>query len=365
MLAEYLSKYKAAISLIFAILFSLINLISQSSVMARSADKAASALDFFSEAFHSLGSGFVRVLDSYGNYNILKRERDALRNKLEMNQDLEMKLEIAESENREYRKILQLGEKVDYPLVIAEIISMDPDNWFRTIIINKGSDDGIEAYMPVLGYEVEQTQDIIDGEVVTKEQIKVGVVGKIIQVTPTSSRILPITDNYSRVGVKVKRTGHWAMLSGQSQKKGLPRLEYLSLSVNLRQGDVLVTSGDHGVFPRNIPVGLVAGDIVRGATFQEATVQPIVDVQKLRNVMIIRKKVDNPKKSFPDINPESLAPDLTGNAALKELEREQERQTKPAAPKPKPAPQPATPAAPASPPQDSENGDKKKGRFGR
>ncbi len=369
MLAEYLSKYKAGISLIFAILFSLINLISQSSAMAKSADKAAAALDFFSETFHSLGNGIVRILDSYGNYNVLKRERDALRNKLEIAQDLQLQLEILETENTEYRELLKLKGKVDYPMVTAEIISMDPDNWFRTIIINKGANDGIEPYMPVIGYQVDVKEFVTDdGEVLKSEQIKVGVVGKIIQVTPTSARVLPITDNYSKLGVKVKRTGHWAMISGQSQKKSHPRLEYLSLSVNLKPGDYLVTSGDQGVFPRNIPVGVVSGEIVRGATFQEALVAPIVDVQKIQNVMIIQKKVDDPKRDFPDVNPEMLAPDLTGNQLIRERDRAAERERhsqKPAATTRKPAPKPAQPAEEKSAPPDKEPDEKRRGRWGR
>lgn len=314
MLAEILSKYRAAISLAAIILFSVINLTSQSGALIRSANRAAAALDFFTSAFHSFRNGIIRIVDSYGNYTILKNERDALRKKLESTQDLIILLKYLEDENGRLRKQLELKPIVQYPIIHAEIISLDPDNLFRTIIINKGSDDGIKPYMPVIGYQVSSVKNPETGE--SSESIHFGIIGKVIQVTRTSSRILPLTDQYSRVGVKVKRTGHWGLLSGQSQLHGLPKLDYISLDVILHEGDVIVTSGDNGVFPKDLPVGTVSKDINRGATFQEAYVKPAIDIERLDSVMILKKEQKNFKNYYKNITSSDVEK-ITGEAIEK------------------------------------------------
>jgi len=295
MLAEILSKYKAGISLTSIILFSLINLSSHSGILVNSANRAAATLDFFTSAFHSFKSGFVRIVDSYGNYSQLKTERDVLRKKLETSQDLYVLLRYLEDENNRLRKQLEFKPSVQYPVIHAEIISLDPDNLFRTIIVDKGSDDGVKPYMPVIAYQITRTEN---SEKQSIESINYGVVGKIIQVTRTSARILPITDQYSKIGVKIKRTGHWGLLSGQSQAHGQPRLDYISLDVILLEGDEIITSGDGGVFPKDILVGTVTKDIFRGATFQDAIVHPVIDIKKLETVMIIKKANINYKNYY-------------------------------------------------------------------
>jgi rod shape-determining protein MreC len=316
MLAEILSKYKAGISMAFIILFSVINLSSQSGVFIQSANNAAATLDFFTNAFHSFRNGFVRIVDSYGNYSVLKTERDALRKKLENTQDLYLLLKYLEDENNRLRKQLDFKPSIQYPVIHAEIISLDPDNLFRTIIVDKGSDDGVKPYMPVLAYQITNT---INENGVATESINYGIVGKIIQVTKTSSRILPISDQYSKVGVKVKRTGHWGLLSGQSQLHGLPKLDYISLDVILHEGDEIVTSGDSGIFPRDLPVGKVTKNIYRGATFQDAFVKPAIDIEKLETVMIINKEQNNYKNNYgKTISPE--VEKITGNVIEKKGE---------------------------------------------
>jgi rod shape-determining protein MreC len=292
MLAEILSKYKAGISMALIIVISVINLSSQSGILIRSANRAASTLDYFTNAFHSFRNGMVRIVDSYGNYSVLKTERDVLRKKLENTQDLYLLLKYLEEENDRLRKQLDFKPVLQYPVIHAEIISLDPDNLFRTIIVDKGSDDGIKPYMPVLAYQVTKT---VDEKGVATEVVNYGIVGKIIQVTKTSARILPMSDQYSRVGIKVKRTGHWGLLSGQSQMHGLPKLDYVSLDVILHEGDEIVTSGDNGIFPRDLPVGKVTKNIYRGATFQDAHVKPAIDIEKLETVMIINMTQANYK----------------------------------------------------------------------
>lgn len=343
MLANYLSKYKAGLSLFFTIVFSLSGLIWQSNMLARSASTVSEVLDFFTEAFHNLGEGVSRFVDSYGSYSEIKEERDLLREKIKGYRDVHLRMLQFEAENKRLRQLLSLPPVTRYPVIEAEVISQDPDNWFRTIIINKGSADGIEPYMPVVAFhkrpdqnnsrqkketvqpgatnpqELPQEAFGFDGVITPEEtaqkaatqeagdQLVQGVVGKVIQVNTHSARILPITDQYSRLGVQLKKSGHWALLAGMRPQKEYPRLDYMSLQVFLKKKDEIVTSGGDGIFPKGLTVGYVGENVKRMSSYQQAEVIPAVDFRKLDFVLVIQKKRGVSQEQFQQLTPEGVA----------------------------------------------------------
>lgn len=304
MLAEILSRYKTGSSLVFTITFSLSCLIWKSNLLSRTANSASQALDFFSGTFSSFGKGMARFVDSYGTYEAVRSERDALREKVKSNFDIQVELVRLREENDKLRRALQLPPVTNYPVLQAEVISQDPDNWFRTIIINKGSADGVATYMPVVALQT-ITMPAEVGKP-AESRLVVGVVGKVIQVNPHSSRILPLTDQFSRIGVNVKKTGHWALLNGQSPHHEAPLLDYLSLGVFLASGDEIVTSGGDGIFPRGLPIGTVGKRIERLGSFQKAEIQPTIDFKKLDFVIVIQKKVETEALNFLPLKPDTV-----------------------------------------------------------
>jgi len=321
MFANILSKYKSALSLALTITISLSSLIWQSNVFSRTVNKATIVFDFFTETFQTIGSGFTDLFDSYGNYQDIKLERDLLKQKLKQYQNERLRFLQLRSENQRLHKLVQIPENPKYEFIKAEVISQDPDNWFRTIIINKGSANGIKPYMPVIATQVitkrfvNEEKDFINSEVnpknkktstdtnvpVKKEILIQAIVGKIIQVNKYSSRILPISDQYSRLGVILKRTDHWAMLVGQNPYKKMPRLDYLSLSVFPMVGEEIVTSGGEGIFPKGLLVGYIGRKIERLGGFQKTDVIPAIDHRKLHYVMVIKKERNLEMKDFPDL----------------------------------------------------------------
>lgn len=304
MLAEFLSKYKAALSLAFTVLFSLSGLIWQSNILSRTASQAIELLDLFTAMMDSLAKGFSRFLDSYRSYSQLQKERDFLREKLQQAQEIQLRYFQLIEENERLRQLLSLSPAKELPLEPAEVISQDPDNWFRTIILNKGRSHGIEPYMPVLAYQVSSSG--AENQETPKELFTFGVVGKVIQVNHFSSRVLPITDSYSRLGILLRKTGHWALLVGRSPSAENPVLEYLSLGVFLNPGDEIITSGGDGIFPKGLPVGVVGNRIERLGSFQRAEVIPFVDFSRLDYVFILKKKPHKDLIQFPTLAPENV-----------------------------------------------------------
>lgn len=303
MIAEYISRYKSGFSLFLAVSICLGSLIWKSNILARSASQAVYVLDFFSGTFHSFGKGISRVFDSYGSYETIREERDGLRNRLKENLDMQVQYVRLQEENNKLRELLSLPKITQFPVIQAEVISQDPDNWFRTIIINKGSADGISPYMPVVALQSRTT----DKKNQNQGNLQVGIVGKVIQVNRHSARVLPLLDQYSRIGVNIKKSGHWALMLGQSPYHDLPVLDYLSLGVFLNPGDEIISSGGDGIFPKGLPVGFVGNKIERLGSFQRTEITPAIDFKRLDFVLVIQKKVDVVNLEFPALTPENVA----------------------------------------------------------
>lgn len=304
MLADYLSRYKTPLSLFFTIMFSLVSMVWQSNIIAVALNRSGQAFDFFTGVFDSFGKNVSHLVNSYGMYQTLKEERDALQEKLKSSKSFIFVVNDLERENKKYRQLLNLPARHDYPSMLAEVIAQDPDNWFRTVIINKGSADGIEPYMPVVAYQPVQGKKEYVESLPPEKQFVYGAVGKIIQVSPHSSRVLPLFDQYSRIGVFIEKSGHWAQLIGQSPQHKFPRIDFVSLSIFLEKGDMVLTSGGKGVFPRGIPVGKVQGEILRMGSFQQATIEPVLDFARLNTVLVIKKKAKNPADDFDELIPD-------------------------------------------------------------
>jgi len=171
-----------------------------------------------------------------------------------------------ELENNRLKKILKLKNKLDFPTLVAQIIGQDASGLFRTVLINKGSEDGILPDMPVIVPE--------------------GVVGKINRSSNLMAQVMMITDPSMSVDCRVERTRDRGLMSGSYSYPCV--LQYLNKEAQIKQGDLVVTSGLDGVFPRGLVVGTV--DSVRSSEhglFLEAVVSPAVRLSEIEEVVVI------------------------------------------------------------------------------
>lgn len=136
--------------------------------------------------------------------------------------------------NERYRAILGLKTDPPTPMATARIVADSRGPFANSRLANAGSEKGIKPGHPVLSEN--------------------GLVGRIVGVTAGASRVLMLTDPASRTPVMIDRTNARAILTGDGGPN--PRLEYLRGQDPVRVGDRLLTSGDGGVFPRGLPVGL-------------------------------------------------------------------------------------------------------------
>ena len=203
------------------------------------------------------------------------RSREKSRYLLRENVDLaleNMRLQEAKQENERLRRALQFKERDDTQAIIwAEVIARDPDQIFDTITIDAGEDQGIQ----------------LDWPVVTTE----GLVGHIIQVDARSSIVQLVM--HSRVSAVVQGERAQGVVSWD---KGRFRLRYVDASSLIAKGDVVVSSGLGGLFPKGITIGRVTEVRFeeRDPLFKQVFLESAVDFLDLEEAFVIVVKDKKP-----------------------------------------------------------------------
>jgi rod shape-determining protein MreC len=198
--------------------------------------------------------------------SLLEKNREFEARHLENRVQLQ-KLDIIEKENERLRKLLGAIPKTTERLLISEIINVDLDPYKQLILLNKGSNS-----------DVYQGQPIIDAQ---------GVMGQVVHVGPMSSTAVLITDASHAIPVQVNRTGLRAIAFGSGKIDQL-NLRHLPHNVDIKEGDLLITSGLGGVFPPNFPVAVITR-IERPAGEPFATIEalPHALLDKSREVLLV------------------------------------------------------------------------------
>lgn len=194
-------------------------------------------------------------------------ENRQLRRELELLKEQNNQLREAASATERLTELLQFKSQSTTPMVAAQVIGRDTGNWYKTIIINKGSSSGLQ----------------VDQGVITPA----GVVGRIVKTTPATSVVLLVTDPNNAIAGLVQRTRDEGIVEGTTQ--GQARLKYIPLLSNARAGDRVVTSGLVGGFPRGLAIGTITRtDKEEGGLFQSAELTPEVDPDRVEEVLVTR-----------------------------------------------------------------------------
>ncbi|HUI45569.1 MAG TPA: rod shape-determining protein MreC [Nitrospirota bacterium] len=170
-------------------------------------------------------------------------------------------------ENNRLREMLNF-KKLQPPSTIAvQVIGKELSPASSTVTINKGSNDQIQKDMAVI------TAD--------------GVVGRVETVLPGTSKVFLLTDPGSTVAVMVQRNREEGLLEGKLVNCAL---KYVSYYADIQEGDLVVTSGLDGIYPKGLAVGTVAKVVKREAeVFQTVVVKPAVQFSRLEEALVLTK----------------------------------------------------------------------------
>ena len=181
------------------------------------------------------------------------------------------RLQVAEQENRRLKALLDYREAYGGASIVAVVIGRNPDNWFGTIVINRGRADGVTP-----------------GAVAVTPA---GLVGRVLTASNHTAEVLLITDPRSAVGSAVYETQVPGIVRGMLGGLERLKMQYVVKDEPVRKGYLVRTSSLSGVFPPGIPVGTVTGvEEEKSGLFKTVYLKPVVDLNRLEEVLILLKQ---------------------------------------------------------------------------
>ena len=192
-------------------------------------------------------------------------------------------LQVLQAENTQLHNLLEVAQRVNHPMQMAEIAYVERDIFKRKIFVSKGAKANVQI-----------------GQVVMDD---IGIVGQVTRVYPWLSEVTLITDKDHAVPVQILRNGMRAVVFGSGDINELA-LRYMPISSDIQTGDVLVTSGIDGTYPPGLPVAKVI-KIERDPAYPFAKVfcMPMAGVDRHRYLLIVSGSPELPPR--PDASVET------------------------------------------------------------
>jgi rod shape-determining protein MreC len=224
----------------------------------------------FSEVQRGTAGVFGGIRNVWGNYVALrgtKSENEALRTQVA---DLQVKLQqeraLAQRSAR-LQQLLDLRSTIQLPTVAAEVIGGAASPGLHTITINKGGRDGVRADSAVIS--------------------PLGVVGRVLdQPAARTARVQLLISRNAGAGVMIERSRAGGVVVGGGEDPPL-HMEYVSNLADVKVGDLVVTAGTDGIYPKGYPVGRVES-VHRGAgLYTRIGVRPVVDFSNVEEVLVM------------------------------------------------------------------------------
>jgi rod shape-determining protein MreC len=212
----------------------------------------------------SFVGGVRQMWAGYVGLRGVKAENETLKRQL-----AEVQIQVQEQRaladrSRSLERLLNLRDRLNLQTEAAEIIASSATPDFRTVTIDKGSLHGLKADMGVIA--------------------PAGVVGRVVTPTARASKVQLLIDRNAAAGVLVERSRAQGVALGSGEDQ--LRLEYVAETADVVVGDVVVTSGIDGIYPKGLTVGRVESVDKNGA-YRQISVRPAVDFSSLEEVLVV------------------------------------------------------------------------------
>jgi rod shape-determining protein MreC len=226
--------------------------------------------------FTSIGQKIDDLFAYFDGIDALREENEALKEEIALLKEENRVYSELKSENEELRRAFGLkGEFDDYTMVGANIIAMEPGNWYSVFKVDIGERDGISDDMPVI----------------TGAK---GLVGRVLDTDSNTANIQTIIDEDSAIsGWIAKAGGGHAIIKGDMQLRedGYCKMVYIPIEVDVEVGDVIETSGVGGIYPKGIIIGEVIEVRKTSSELDRyAVIKPAADLKRLEEVFILKNK---------------------------------------------------------------------------
>jgi rod shape-determining protein MreC len=180
-------------------------------------------------------------------------------------QELQQRLVELEVQNRELQDMVGTAPAETGNTILAAVIGRSAGDWWQQVVISRGSRDGVR-----------------EGYIVTGPG---GLIGRVIAVSPSSSRVLLVSDATSRVGARISRSRATGYVRGQTGQQVI--MEFFDKMPDVREGDVVVTSAYSQLFPADMPIGRVVDLDLGKSPAPEVTIELSAPLSVLEWVRVI------------------------------------------------------------------------------
>lgn len=209
-----------------------------------------------------LWSKYIGLINTHDDNIRLKKENERLM--MENSRYRELL-----STYKRLEELLNFKENTGETVLAAQVIGRDPSGWFKSIIIDKGENDGIRESMPVVNAK--------------------GVVGQIVEVSFNYSKVLLLIDQNSAADCIIERSRDSGIVKGVSPKECT--LDYVLKTSDVRVGDMVITSGLDRVYPKGNYVGKVTEvEHNPGELYKKVKIKPSVDFSRLEEVLVLLRE---------------------------------------------------------------------------
>jgi rod shape-determining protein MreC len=235
--------------------------------MAVASDALAVVTTPIQSALARVNRAAVGLWSTYQDWKNVRAENHRLRDEAQQLRVEALRVTETVEENRRLRRLLALKESMPLATLSGEIIGREWGGWVRSLTVNRGRSDNVARLTAVI--------------------VPDGLIGRVVDVRPGASIVQVLTDPASTVGAHAVRTRTQGIVEGEP--RGTMRFKYMAREGSgLQVGDLIVTSGAGGLFPRGIPVGQVRAIDDRGsALFHYAQLTPAVDFARIDEVLLI------------------------------------------------------------------------------
>lgn len=201
-----------------------------------------------------------------GDLGVSRSQLEQLRDQNEQLRSRVAELEEARLENERLNALLKITQTNKLDVLGAHVIGRPTNSWEGVITIDRGSRDGVKAGMPVIGSE--------------------GLLGQTVDVGPVTSKVRLISDQRSGVAAFVQRNRAPGIVRGSIE--GGISLDFVSTETTVRAGDVVITSGMGGVYPKGLVIGeVIEVDRRRNRLYQEIAVRPAAELVRIEEVAVL------------------------------------------------------------------------------
>jgi rod shape-determining protein MreC len=167
------------------------------------------------------------------------------------------------------QRIAEMRERYEIPMLPAELVGVDTSPWFRSVLVDRGRDRGVRSGMPVISEQ--------------------GLVGVVTATAGGSSKAMLVLDRQTAIDGVIQRSRSRGMVRGQGTAE--LEFEFIARDSDVAQGDVVVTSGLDGVYPKGLRIGRITSiSEPDDELLQRASIHPAVDFSRLEQVFVMLRR---------------------------------------------------------------------------